>query len=317
MWEQMQLIGNQYPWFFSGFAFLLGSCVGSFLNVCIYRIPLDESVIAPGSHCACGKPIAWYDNLPILSWFLLRGRARCCGRRFSPRYPFVELLTGLWFLACWQLRSPQVALCGMVFGSMLIAATFIDFDHLIIPDRFSIGGAISGVLLSLLVPSLHGYLPGGELFFIDSLRSGIVSVVGALVGSSMLYWVKTLAEVALQRDAMGEGDLKFLGAIGAFCGWQGALFSIFGGAVIGCIGYFGIRFAQIVLPSREGSSEPLRHDTEASADEGREEEEALPIFGVEIPFGPMLAFASMLYFVYLHPWVDGYFATVKSVLFGF
>ena len=90
MWEQMQLIGNQYPWFFSGFAFLLGSCVGSFLNVCIYRIPLDESVIAPGSHCACGKPIAWYDNLPILSWFLLRGRARCCGRRFSPRYPFVE-----------------------------------------------------------------------------------------------------------------------------------------------------------------------------------------------------------------------------------
>src|SRR5690606_4791675 len=109
----------------------------------------------PGSHCACGTPIAWRDNVPILSWFVLRGRARCCGRRYSFRYPFVELLTASLFLACWLHFPPAKALCGMVFVSILVAATFIDLDHLVIPDVFTLGGAAAGVLLSLLVPALH------------------------------------------------------------------------------------------------------------------------------------------------------------------
>jgi leader peptidase (prepilin peptidase)/N-methyltransferase len=95
-----------FPWFFPALAFGFGACIGSFLNVVIYRVPAGKSIVTPGSHCACGAPIAWYDNLPILSWFLLRGRARCCGRRYSFRYAFVELLTAGLFLACWLLFPP-------------------------------------------------------------------------------------------------------------------------------------------------------------------------------------------------------------------
>ena len=101
------------PWFFPAAALVFGAIVGSFLNVCIHRIPAGQSIVRPGSHCACGAPIAWYDNLPIFSWLFLRGRARCCGRPFSVRYPAVELLTALLFLACWRLFPPAPAACGL------------------------------------------------------------------------------------------------------------------------------------------------------------------------------------------------------------
>src|SRR4051812_48936722 len=124
------LVAREFPWFFPVVAFVIGACVGSFLNVVIYRVPKKESIVSPGSHCGCGQPIAWYDNIPMLSWLALRGRARCCGRPFSFRYPFVELLVAGLFLACWlRYPHPGVAVCGMVFVSGLVAATFIDLDH--------------------------------------------------------------------------------------------------------------------------------------------------------------------------------------------
>lgn len=149
MFSDFAVIDEMLPWFFPLCAALFGAMVGSFLNVVIYRLPEGRSIVTPGSHCACGKPIAWFDNIPVLSWFLLRGRARCCGRAYSFRYPAIEALTGGLFLACWLLFPPAVAAVGMVFMACLICATWIDLDHMIIPDVFTVGLAVVGVVLSL------------------------------------------------------------------------------------------------------------------------------------------------------------------------
>ena len=170
-------VAAMHPLFFPTFVFILGACIGSFLNVVIYRVPAGKSIVRPGSTCACGTPIAWYDNIPVLSWLILRGHARCCGRPFSFRYPFVELLTAAVFLACWLRMPPAAAVCGWVFLGSLICATFIDLDHMIIPDAFTIGLAIVGLLLSALIPALHGQHSG--FYVADSLRSGSASLSGS------------------------------------------------------------------------------------------------------------------------------------------
>ena len=297
------------PWFFPLGAFLVGACVGSFLNVVIYRVPKDESIVTPGSHCDCGQPIAFFDNIPLLSWLALRGRARCCGRAFSVRYPFVELLTGLLFVACWLRFSPGgafnpgIAAAGWLFLSCLIAATFIDLDHLIIPDVFTLGLGVVGVVVSFAVPALHGQHEG--LFIVDSFRSGVASVVGLLVGSGLVLWIALLAEVILKKEAMGFGDVKFVGAIGAFCGWQGAVFSIFGGALVGTV-WFAVAWTWEKI---SGKSSPVAPPAETP-----EGEPTALGFGAHVPFGPMLAIAAALYFLFLRSWVGVWFADL-AVLF--
>src|SRR5262245_34057909 len=208
-------INAAFPWFFPITAFVLGACVGSFLNVVIYRLPKEESIVSPGSHCACGQPIKWHDNIPILSWLVLRGRARCCGRAFSVRYPFVEFLTAIVFTVCWLKFPPWVALCGWIFLSALVAATFIDLDHMIIPDVFTIGLGCVGVFLSCVVPALQGQ--HSDSFIVDSFRALVGSIQGMLIGSGLVLWIALIAESLLKKDAMGFGDVKFVGAIGAFC----------------------------------------------------------------------------------------------------
>ncbi len=292
-----------FPWFFPAAAALFGAMVGSFLNVCIYRIPAEQSIVTPGSHCACGQPIAWYDNIPVLSWFILRGKARCCGRPYSFRYAFVELLTGALFLACWLLFPPAKAACGMIFVSVLIAATFIDLDHMIIPDVFTIGAGLFGVLLSFIVPALHGQHEG--VYIVDSLRSGTAALQGLLIGSGLVLWIALLAELALKKEAMGFGDVKFVGMIGAFCGWQGAVFSVFGGAVVGTVWFV------IALIWQKFSGKPAAIAPPSETPEG---DEAPLGFGMHVPFGPMLAVAGLLYFLFFHRWVADYFATLRELL---
>lgn len=292
-----------FPWFYPLAAGVFGAIVGSFLNVCIYRIPAGKSIVSPGSTCACGQPIKWYDNIPVLSWFILRGRARCCGRPYSFRYAFVELLTAALFLACWLHFSPAKAVCGMIFVSVLIAATFIDLDHMIIPDVFTIGAGIFGVLLSMLVPALHGQHEG--YFLVDSLRSGTAALQGLFVGSGLVLWIALLAEMALKKEAMGFGDVKFVGMIGAFCGWQGAVFAVFGGAVVGTVWFVLALFWQ------KASGKSLAPPPSA---ETNEPAPAALGFGVHVPFGPMLAIAGLLYFLFFQPVVADYFATVSELL---
>jgi leader peptidase (prepilin peptidase)/N-methyltransferase len=297
-----------FPGFFPVAAFLIGACVGSFLNVVIYRVPKGESVVTPGSHCGCGTPIAWRDNIPILSWLLLRGRARCCGRPFSFRYPFVELLTGALFLASWLHFPPAVAVCGWVFVSCLVAATFIDLDHMIIPDVFTIGLGIVGVILSAMVPALHGHLSGTPV--LDNFRGIVSSVQGLLLGSALVLWIALLAEVLLRKEAMGFGDVKFVGAIGAFCGWQGAVFAVFGGAVVGTAWFAVAKLVQLV---RAGPPAAAPDDLEPEAVERAGFTGDRLAFGAQVPFGPMLAIAGGLYFLVFRGPVLAWFADLASL----
>ncbi len=290
-----------FPVFFASAAFVLGAIVGSFLNVCIYRIPAKKSVIFPGSHCACGQPIRWFDNIPVLSWFILRGKARCCGASYSFRYPLIELLTGGLFLACWLLFPPAKALCGWVFVSSLICASFIDLDHFEIPDRFTIGLALVGVALSIFFPALHGQ--HDEVPFIAGFRAGVIALQGVLIGSALILWIAILAETILKKEAMGFGDVKFVGAIGAFCGWQGTVTAIFGGAIIGSLWFAGALIWQKVSGKKLQLKTP-EPDTEP----------ADLAMGAPVPYGPMLALGGLLHFLVLHPYIAAYFAKLQEVL---
>lgn len=295
-------INAAWPWFFAVWAGVFGACVGSFLNVCIYRIPKNESVVHPRSHCGCGQPIAWHDNIPVLSWFLLRGRARCCGRRFSFRYPAIELLTAALFVACWLLFPPAKAAAGAVLCSIVICAHFIDHDHMIIPDAFTLGGAVVGLLLSFVVPSLHDQTH--EFFLLASFRSALDSLLGLFIGSALILWIALFAEAVLKREAMGFGDVKYLGALGTFVGWQGTVFALFGGAILGCIWFIGA----LLWQKSTGRRAPI--PLPAETPEGKPAQLGL---GVHVPFGPMLGLAALIYFFWAHPWVDAYFLQLSPL----
>tara|TARA_X000000950_G_scaffold286258_1_gene394594 strand:- start:107 stop:1021 length:915 start_codon:yes stop_codon:yes gene_type:complete len=303
MFETFEFINEDFPWFFAGLVAIMGAIVGSFLNVCIYRIPAERSVISPGSSCVCGSPIAFYRNIPVLSWILLRGKASCCGQPFSLRYPAIELLTAILFFWAWSIHSPTVAILGMLYISFLICATFIDLDHMIIPDRFSIGGMVIGVVLSICFPALHG-IEG--LPIISNIQSGLIAIIGAVVGAGLVYWIAVLGEVIFRKPAMGEGDVKFAGFIGAFCGWQGAVFAMFGGALLGTI---------ILLPCLLVGRLVLRRGAECLVDESGNEGEGVQ-FGMQVPFGPMLAGAGLIYFLGFNVYVDAYFTEYIGHFFG-
>jgi leader peptidase (prepilin peptidase)/N-methyltransferase len=302
MIEAFTDIDRQLPWLFPAIVALYGAIIGSFLNVCILRIPEGRSVVSPRSHCACGKPIAWYDNIPVISWFILRGKARCCGRPFSFRYPAIEGLTALLFLACWLLFPMGKALCSMLLISALICATFIDLDRMIIPDIFTIWLAIVGLVLSFAVPSLHGN--AGEFYLLESVRSGLSGIVGMLVGAGLLVWIALAAETILRKEAMGFGDVKFISAIGAFLGWKGAVAAVFGGALVGTCWFIIAMLAKMILGS---SKAPM---IKAETSEGQPAELGI---GAHVPFGPMLAIAAVIYLFWAHCYIDPYFEQIQSL----
>jgi leader peptidase (prepilin peptidase)/N-methyltransferase len=202
----------------------------------------------------------------------------------------------------------------MLLGSALICATFIDLDHMVIPDAFTLWLGVAGVLLSCALPALHGRQH--ELFLIASLRSGMDSVVGLLVGSGLVLWIALIAEAVLKKEAMGFGDVKFVGAIGAFIGWQGAVAAVFGGAIIGTLWFALALLWQGLFPKPvpaapdSGSVPPA-----PPASDSRSAVPPAPIgFGVQVPFGPMLAAGALLYFLCAHRWVDLYFASIAELL---
>lgn len=291
MMENFQIAAGQFPWIFGVFFFALGACAGSFMNVCIYRIPAEKSVVRPRSQCRCGKPIAWYDNIPIASWFILRGRARCCGERFSFRYAAVEIMTACAYLYLWSFFPAAEALAWMMFVSLIIVVSFIDIDTMELPDMLTIGGMVAGVAVSMLVPEIHFDANPAEPRVFSALKAFIVSVSGVAVGSGILYWLRLLAECFLKREAMGEGDVVLIGCIGAFCGWQGAVFSIFGGSFIGAL---------VMVPAMLISKLLFR---------GRG-------LRAEIPFGPWLGMGAVAYALFLRDFVDSYFAGLAGVFFG-
>ncbi len=221
--------------------FVLGSMIGSFLNVCIVRLPHEKSVVFPGSHCVkCQAPIHWYDNIPIFSYLLLGGKCRKCQAPFSFRYCLVEIITALTFLGFYLAYGLDIRLLPyLVMTSGFIVATFVDFEHRIIPDEISVGGMFAGLALSLFIPSLHGIV-GGEQGYIwkDYALSLGLSAMGVLIGGGSIYAMGMLGDFLFKKESMGGGDIKLLAMIGAFLGWKLSLLTFFVAPFFGAV--FGI-----------------------------------------------------------------------------
>lgn len=214
--------------FHAAFAFLFGTIWGSFFNVVIWRGPRRFSIAWPGSHCpACGTPIRWYDNIPLLSQLLLDRRCRVCGVNISWRYFCVEFLTGLLFLAVfWQFRWSGATAVYLVFVSLLVVATFTDIDHYIIPDGVTRGGLIAGLVFALAGPWLgEGHLPSNEWPHWDAApwRGIANAVLGAAVGWGIMKGIAVGGRILFRKEAMGGGDVTLMAMFGAFLGWLGVL----------------------------------------------------------------------------------------------
>ena len=201
--------------------FILGLCIGSFLNVCIYRLPAGKSIVFPHSYCpACKAAIRIYDNIPVIGWLLLKGQCRDCGVRISWRYPLVELLTGCLALCAYLKFGPAIETAiYFVFITVLIVITFIDIDHRIIPDRITLPGLPLAFVAALVLPGMTWQ----------------ASLIGILAGGGSLLMVAVGYTFITGKEGMGGGDIKLLAMIGALCGWVGVLFTIFFGSVLGSV----------------------------------------------------------------------------------
>jgi leader peptidase (prepilin peptidase)/N-methyltransferase len=205
----------------AAFGVLIGVCIGSFLNVVIYRLPRGMDVSRPRSRCpSCGSLIAWYRNVPVVSWLLLRGRCGDCGAPISARYPLVEAAVGLIFgAALYRWGVSWSALSSAVFGAGMLTLALIDYDFKILPNVITLPGIAVGFALSLVDPRI----------------SWIDSAIGILVGGGLLYAVAWAYLKLRGQQGMGMGDVKMIGTIGAFVGWQGVLLTIFLGSLIGSL----------------------------------------------------------------------------------
>ena len=201
--------------------FIIGLVIGSFSNVCIYRLPRNESLVRPGSHCPqCSKPIPFYDNIPIISYLLLKGKCRYCGQSIPPQYPIVELATGLFYLALYLFYGLQpIAIVYMLLCTLLIIISFIDLRERIIPDVLSVPFIIIGFAFS---------------FFLRNINP-LDSLLGILAGGGSLLLIAIVGSKLFKKEAMGGGDIKLAAMLGAFLGWQLTLLSLFLGFFLGSV----------------------------------------------------------------------------------
>lgn len=208
-------------YFFLGSALILGAVIGSFLNVCIYRIPEGKSIVSPPSSCPqCGHKIRWYENIPILSYVFLGAKCSSCKVHISPRYPAIEALTGVLFaLTLYYFGFSAATVVYWVFAASLVTITFIDLDHQIIPDVISLPGIVIGFVCSFFIPWL----------------SWLNSLLGILLGGGILLAIAWLYEKIAGREGMGGGDIKLLAMLGAFLGWKAILPVVFLASLTGTV----------------------------------------------------------------------------------
>jgi leader peptidase (prepilin peptidase)/N-methyltransferase len=219
-------------------AALAGLLIGSFLNVCIYRMPRDLSVVKPRSFCPeCNQGIAWFDNIPLVSYMVLAGRCRRCGHRIPLRYPIVEFLTAAAFFCSFLFLGVTLAAVKFcVFGAIIIALVFSDLEERILPDEFTLGGVGLGLIFSAIVPITGGIL---GLIFMSSQHRRAVSVADSVLAAAIcggaLWLVAILYEKLRHREGLGFGDVKMVAMIGAFLGLQGALLTLLVGSLLGAV----------------------------------------------------------------------------------
>lgn len=247
---------EQPPWmwyYWAAMALAFGLLFGSFFNVVIYRVPVKKSIVVPGSHCySCGTFLKWYDNIPLLSYVLLRGNCRTCGSHFSPRYFFVELLTGLLFLAIyWQFGPSWPLFFHLVFASLLLIGIFTDIDHFILPDSVTVGGFFFAVGAALILgrrgiiaeeyalarDTWHSF---SSLYYTGSRPEGIPwwapvgwSLASAAFGWALLWVIGYLGRMAFRKEAMGGGDIKLFAFLGAYLGAINCIWILFLSALLG------------------------------------------------------------------------------------
>lgn len=265
----------------SAYAFLVGLCVGSFLNVCIARWPHDLSVVRPRSRCPhCGHQLAWFENIPLASWIVLRARCRCCDEPISFIYPALELAVGILWLACVHAYGPSfTALRLAVFVTLLLGVALTDLKHYLIPDGFTITGLIVMLAGSLLAPFL-----GDSPIFAGPFDA----LVGACAGAGLIAIVGWLGEAALGREAMGMGDMTLMAFVGAALGPARSIATVFVGATIGAVAFLAIVYPIAML--RRGRVAP---QTELALGESR-----TPLQLPLVPFGVFLAPAAVVMLIW-------------------
>lgn len=240
--------------------FILGAIIGSFLNVCIYRVPKNESIVSPPSRCtSCGRPVRAYDNIPILSYIFLRGKCRDCKAGLSLRYPLIEFLNAVLYVLALRrfgIASPWILAAYFVFVSALIVIFFIDLDHQIIPNSITIPGIPIAIILGSTI------LP--DPFTGHQLLGPRNSLIGFAAGGGFFYLVAVLGKAVFKKDAMGGGDIKMMAMVGGFLGWKGVILTTFMGSLSGSV----VGISLILLKGRE--------------------------WGSRIPFGPYLAAGALI-----------------------
>lgn len=262
--------------------FVAGLAFGSFLNVCISRIPYDQSVITPRSHCpSCGTPIRWYDNIPILSWILLRGHCRQCKARISQRYPVVELLTALLFLACYlSFGWSLVTLKFCIFGFLLIGLIFMDAETGILPREFTYSGIILGLVLSWLVATDNSATALLFRAFAKPVPNAhwlslLDSILGALVGAGFFFLAWALYYLVRKKHGLGFGDIALMAMSGTFLGVKLVVLVIF------CSPLLGVAYG-VLLMARESVLSKREPATDST-----------PFLSREMPFGVVLGACSL------------------------
>jgi leader peptidase (prepilin peptidase)/N-methyltransferase len=274
--------------------FIIGTVVGSFLNVCIYRIPWEKSVVWPGSRCPnCLAPIAARDNIPIVSWLALRAECRSCGASISARYPMVEALVGCLFLGAFVLASLSIPPDGFwrpispfqvlvaanhcLFFALLVAATFIDYDLMIIPREITVTGVVVGIGLGTLIPQIRP----APVTATSHLQGFWIGLLGLVVGAGLTLGVRQTASLVFRREAMGLGDVDLMAMIGAFMGWHAAVLTFF------LAPFFGLAHPVwkllVLLKNRVTGGQLSRFDR-------------------ELPFGPYLSMAATT-LLFVWPWL--------------
>jgi leader peptidase (prepilin peptidase) / N-methyltransferase len=244
--------------FYASAIFFLGLSFGSFLNVCIYRLPLDLSVVKPRSACPnCKRPIAFYDNIPVISWLILLGRCRNCKTPISPRYLFIELLTGFLFLGCYAYSGlTLLTLKYCVFGFLILGLIFTDAETKLLPDKLTLPGLALGLIFSLLVPVndiASQFLPGALNLPLSADLAGHIfslfdSLLGAALGASFIYGAGAIYLRWRGMEGMGFGDVKLMTMVGAFLGMKLTIFTIFTASLAGSL--FGLATVGMVWIKR-------------------------------------------------------------------
>ena len=294
--------------------FVLGLAFGSFLNVCIYRLPRDLSVVRPRSACpGCEQPIRSYDNIPVLGWLILRGRCRNCKIPISPRYLFVEILTGAIFLACYvHFGATLATLKYCVFGFLLLGLIFTDAETQLLPDKMTLPGLALGLGLSLLVPvndlaSL--LLPGVVSLPVSSevswhLLSLADAGLGAVVGASFIYGAGAIYLRARGVEGMGFGDVKLMAMVGAFLGTKLTIFTLFTASIAGSI--FGVSTVLAIWIKRTRRRVARNHEPVSQARRRAWESAAIALRSHQMPFGVFLGSMAIVAFFYGNSFLHWY-----------